>query len=132
MTMTDPIADLIVRLRNAGMAKHRVVEIPYSGIKAEIAKILKKNQMISDYRVLTDRFPVELRVLLRYTGDESFVIKGMRRISKPGLRIYANKKSIPRVRNGLGFAVLSTSKGIMTDSECREKGIGGEVLAYVW
>jgi small subunit ribosomal protein S8 len=132
MTMTDPIADLIIRIKNAGMANHRLVEIPYSRIKAEFVKILKENRMITDYRVLTDRFPVQIRILLRYTKDEDHVIQGMKRVSKPGLRIYSGKKEIPRVRNGLGFAIVSTPKGIMTDSDCRKNGIGGEIMAYVW
>lgn len=132
MTMTDPIADLIIRIKNAGMAKHRLVEIPYSKIKAEFVKILKENGMITDYRILTDRFPVQIRILLRYTKEEDHVIQGMKRISKPGLRIYAGKKEIPMVRNGLGFAIVSTPKGIMTDSDCRKNGVGGEVMAYVW
>ncbi len=130
--MTDPIADLIIRIKNAGMAKHRLVEIPYSKIKAEFVKILKENGMITDYRILTDRFPVQIRILLRYTKEEDHVIQGMKRISKPGLRIYAGKKEIPMVRNGLGFAIVSTPKGIMTDSDCRKNGVGGEVMAYVW
>jgi small subunit ribosomal protein S8 len=132
MTMTDPIADLIIRIKNAGMANHRLVEIPYSRIKAEFVKILKENRMIADYRVLTDRFPVQIRILLRYTKDEDHVIQGMQRVSKPGLRIYAGKKEIPRVRNGLGFAIVSTPNGIMTDSDCRKNGVGGEIMAYVW
>ncbi len=132
MTMTDPIADLIIRIKNAGMANHRLVEIPYSRIKTEFVKILKENRMITDYRVLTDRFPVQIRILLRYTKDEDHVIQGMQRVSKPGLRIYSGKKEIPRVRNGLGFAIVSTPKGIMTDSDCRKNGVGGEIMAYVW
>lgn len=130
--MTDPIADLIIRIKNAGMANHRLVEVPYSKIKAEFVKILKENRMIADYRVLTDRFPVQIRILLRYTKDEDHVIQGMKRISKPGLRIYAGKKEVPRVRNGLGFAIVSTPKGIMTDNDCRKNGVGGEIMAYVW
>ncbi len=130
--MTDPIADLIIRIKNAGMANHRLVEIPYSRIKTEFVKILKENRMITDYRVLTDRFPVQIRILLRYTKDEDHVIQGMQRVSKPGLRIYSGKKEIPRVRNGLGFAIVSTPKGIMTDSDCRKNGVGGEIMAYVW
>jgi len=130
--MTDPIADLIVRIKNAGMAKHRLVEIPYSRVKTEIVKTLKDNKMITDYRVMTDRFPPQIRVLLKYSRGEAPVIKGMKRISKPGLRIYARKKAIPKVRNGLGFAIISTPQGIMTDSECRRDGVGGEVLAYIW
>jgi len=132
MTMTDPIADLIIRIKNGGMANHRLVEIPYSRIKAEFVKILKENRMITDYRVLTDRFPAQIRVLLRYTRGEDHVIQGMKRVSKPGLRIYTGKKEIPRVRNGLGFAIVSTPKGMMTDSDCRKNGVGGEVMAYVW
>ena len=132
MTMTDPIADLIIRIKNAGMAKHRLVEIPYSRVKAEFVRILKENRMIADYRVLTDRFPVQIRILLRYTRDENHVIKGMKRVSKPGLRVYAGKRKIPMVRNGLGFAIVSTPAGIMTDRDCRRIGVGGEVMAYVW
>jgi small subunit ribosomal protein S8 len=132
MTMTDPIADLIIRIRNAGMAKHRTVEVPYSKIKAEITKILKENGMIADYRVLTDTFPLKIRILLKYNRDEEHIIKGMKRISKPGLRIYTGREDVPVIRSGMGFAILSTSHGIMTDHDCRKVGIGGEVLAYIW
>ncbi|OGF97050.1 MAG: 30S ribosomal protein S8 [Candidatus Glassbacteria bacterium RBG_16_58_8] len=132
MTMTDPIADLIVRIRNAGMAKHRSVEIPYSKVKAEILRVLKEKKMISDYRVMTETFPLMIRVLLKFSKDEVPVIKGMKRVSKPGLRIYSGKKEIPMVRQGLGFAIVSTPQGMMTDYECRKAGVGGEVLALVW
>jgi small subunit ribosomal protein S8 len=132
MTMTDPIADLFVRIRNAGMAKHRVVEIPHSRVKAEIVRILKANKMIADYRILADRFPPKIRVLLKYAGGEEHVIRGMKRVSKPGLRIYKGKRHIPMVRKGLGFAIISTPRGILTDSDCRRMGVGGEVLAYIW
>nr|AMR07696.1 ribosomal protein S8 [uncultured bacterium] len=130
--MTDPIADLIVRIRNAGMAKHRSVEIPYSKVKAEILRVLKEKKMISDYRVMTETFPLMIRVLLKFSKDEVPVIKGMKRVSKPGLRIYSGKKEIPMVRQGLGFAIVSTPQGMMTDYECRKAGVGGEVLALVW
>jgi small subunit ribosomal protein S8 len=132
MTMTDPIADLFTRIRNAGMARHRAVEIPHSRIKTEIVRILKANRMIADYRVMTDRFPPKIRVLLKYAGGETHVIRGMKRVSKPGLRIYAGKKELPMVRKGLGFAIISTPQGIMTDRDCRQNGVGGEVLGYVW
>ncbi len=130
--MTDPIADLIIRIRNAGMAQHRFVLVPHSRVKTELVKVLKDNSMINDYRVLTHRFPVQIRISLKYSRDEVHVIRGMQRVSKPGLRIYAGKKDIPMVRRGLGFAIVSTPRGIMTDSECRKNGIGGEVMAYVW
>ncbi len=130
--MTDPIADLIVRIKNAGKARHRLVEIPYSKVKTEIVKILKDNRMITDYQIITDRFPPQIRILLRYSKGENHVIKEIKRVSKPGLRIYAGKKKIPMIRRGLGFAIISTPRGIMTDSECRRLGVGGEILAYVW
>lgn len=132
MTMTDPIADLFTRLRNGGMARHRVVQIPYSRVKSEIVRILKANRMISDYRVSPDVFPPRIRVMLKYAAGETHVIRGMTRVSKPGLRIYAGKKEIPTVRKGLGFAIVSTPEGIMTDDDCRRHGVGGEVLGYVW
>lgn len=109
-----------------------MVEIPHSRVKAEIVRLLKANRMIADYRVSPDVFPPRIRVLLKYAAGESHVIRGMKRVSKPGLRIYAGKKEIPTVRKGLGFAIVSTPKGIMTDDDCRRNGVGGEVLAYVW
>ena len=125
--VTDTIADMLTRIRNAKQMRYETVEIPTSNIKKEIARILKEEGFINDYKV-EDR---TLTVSLKYAGKES-VITGLKRISKPGLRVYAKSNEIPKVLNGLGIAIISTSKGIMTDKEARKENIGGEVLAYIW
>jgi small subunit ribosomal protein S8 len=129
--MTDPIADMLTRIRNAQGARQRRVDMPVSRLKTEIARLLKENHYIHDFKVLDDgRFSV-LRLYLKYYQEKP-VIRELRRISKPGLRKYVGVEEIPRVRNGLGMAMLSTSRGVMTDREARAAKVGGEVIAYVW
>jgi small subunit ribosomal protein S8 len=129
--MTDPIADMLTRIRNAQGARQRRVDMPVSSLKKEIARLLKDNHYIHEFKVLDDgRFGV-LRLYLKYYQDKP-VIRELKRVSKPGLRKYVGVEEIPRVRNGLGMAVLSTSRGVMTDREARSAKVGGEVLAYVW
>jgi small subunit ribosomal protein S8 len=132
MTMTDPIADMLTRIRNACGSKHRRVDMPSSKMKVEIARILKEHSFIQDYRVLDGETGHRvLRVILRYAGGEP-AIRQLQRISAPGLRKYVGAKDIPRVRNGLGMAILSTSQGIMSDAQARRAHTGGELLAVVW
>ncbi|HPX71841.1 MAG TPA: 30S ribosomal protein S8 [Acholeplasmataceae bacterium] len=132
MVMTDPIADMLTRIRNANRMRHETVEIPLSKMKEEIAKILVKEGFIVSYEVVPSEVQGTLVVTLKYTSTRERVIKGLKRISKPGLRVYAKVEELPRVLNGLGIALISTSKGIMTDKEARLNQVGGEVLAYVW
>ena len=127
MTMTDPIADMLSRVRNANTARHDTVAMPTSKIKANIAEILKQEGYISDYNVDGH----ELSLDLKYNGREGS-LSGLRRVSKPGLRVYAKSTELPEVLGGLGVAIISTSHGLMTDRQAKEKGVGGEVLAYVW
>jgi small subunit ribosomal protein S8 len=132
MTMTDPIADMLTRIRNACGSKHRRVDMPASKLKVEIARILKEHNFITDFRVLdTENGRRVLRVILRYAGGQP-VIRELRRISTPGLRRYVGVGEIPRVRNGLGMAILSTSSGLMSDVQARRAHTGGELLALVW
>ena len=129
--MTDPIADMLTRIRNAGQARKRRVDMPASKLKTEVARVLKENHFIQDYKVLDDgRFGV-LRIYIKYYQDRP-VIRHLERVSRPGLRRYAGAKSLPRVRNGLGMAIISTSQGLMTDRQARSRNIGGEILALVW
>lgn len=128
MAMTDPIADMLTRIRNANQMKYLEVEIPTSNIKVEIAKILKNEGFISDYKVNENTIILNLK----YGQNKQRVITGLKRISKPGLRVYAKTDELPKVLNGLGIAIVSTSKGLMTDRDARKKQLGGEVLAYVW
>jgi small subunit ribosomal protein S8 len=132
MTMTDPIADMLTRLRNGNAAYHDQVEMPSSKIKVEIAKVLKQEGYIRDYAISDDRVGKKLTVELKYGPSRERTISGVRRISKPGLRVYAKKESLPRVLGGLGIAIISTSGGLVTDRAAHRAGIGGEVLAYVW
>ncbi|MDN6292369.1 MAG: 30S ribosomal protein S8 [Tetragenococcus halophilus] len=132
MTMTDPIADFITQIRNANDAKHTTVEIPASNIKFEMAKILKEEGFIKDAKLIEDNKQGLVRMKLKYTADKDKVITGLKRISKPGLRIYAKAEEVPKVLNGLGIAIISTSEGLVTDKVARAKNIGGEVLAYIW
>ena len=132
MVMTDPIADMLTRIRNANRMRHETVSIPQSKMKEEIAKILVKEGFIVSYEVIAGEVQGEIKVTLKYSEDRERVIKGLKRISKPGLRVYAKVEELPRVLNGLGIALISTSKGIMTDKEARLAQVGGEVLAYVW
>lgn len=130
--LTDPIADMLTRIKNASKARHDSVEMPSSKMKVEIAKILKREGYIEDYEVIASKPTDILRIRLRYLPEKRQVIHGMRRISKPGLRVYVKKDEIPKVLGGLGIAIISTSKGLMTDYEARKKGLGGEVICYVW
>ena len=132
MTMTDPIADMLTRIRNAVQARHESVLIPASKIKVEIARILKEEGFIRDFEVIEDTIQGTLKVWLHYAGKREPVLTGLRRISKPGLRVYAKSREMPRVLNGLGIAIVSTPRGIMTAQQARRNNIGGEVLCYVW
>jgi len=129
--ITDPIADMLTRLRNAGQAQHRWADMPVSKVKVEIAKLLKENHYVFDYKVLEDGRHGVLRVYLKY-HEEGPVIRHLERVSRPGRRHYVGKEDIPRVRNGLGMAILSTSHGIVSDRAARNMGVGGEVMALVW
>lgn len=132
MVMTDPIADMLTRIRNANMVRHEKLEVPASKIKREIAEILKREGFIRDVEYIEDNKQGILRIFLKYSPNNERVITGLKRISKPGLRVYAKADEVPRVLNGLGIAILSTSQGILTDKEARQKRTGGEVLAYIW
>ena len=132
MTMTDPVADLLTRLRNANSAYHEEVSMPHSRMKAGIAQILKQEGYISDWGVAEARVGQTLTLTLKYGPNRERSIAGIKRVSKPGLRVYARSTEIPHVLGGLGVAILSTSSGLLTDREATKKGVGGEVLAYVW
>ncbi|WP_296227854.1 30S ribosomal protein S8 [uncultured Lactobacillus sp.] len=132
MVLTDPIADFLTRIRNANMAMHDSVEIPASNIKKSLAEILKQEGFIRDYEVTEDGKQGVIKVTLKYGPNGERVISGLKRISKPGLRNYVSADNLPKVLNGLGIAIVSTSAGILTDKEAREKNVGGEVIAYVW
>lgn len=129
---TDPIADMLTRIRNANIAKHNSVEMPHSKLKEKLAELLKSEGYIAEYGVnQNDKFK-SLKIDLKYTSDEKPVISNLKRISRPGLRSYSNTKNLPRVFGGLGIAIISTSKGLLTDRKARAEKIGGEVLCYVW
>lgn len=132
MVMTDPIADLLTRIRNANQVKHEYVEVPASKIKYEILRVMKEEGYIRNVEYIEDNKQGILRVALKYTENKERVIRGLQRISKPGLRVYAKANELPKVLNGLGIAIISTSNGVMTDREARKLNCGGEVLAYVW
>ena len=132
MNTTDPIADMLTRIRNASQAKFKTVDIPASNIKKNIAEILFEEGYIKAYEEITNENQGIIRISLKYTEKGKKVISGLKRISKPGLRIYASKEELPKVLNGLGIAIISTSKGIMTDKQARKENLGGEVLAYIW
>lgn len=132
MVMTDPVADMLTRIRNASTANHDQVEIPASRLKKELARIFKEEGYIRDYKVIDDGAKSSIKVFLKYGPNKGKVITGIKRISKPGLRVYARREEIPRVLGGLGCAVLSTSQGVMTDKQARHTGVGGEVICYVW
>ena len=132
MQMSDVIADMLTRIRNASDAKHATVDIPASNMKKSIADILTAEGYVKGYQVLEDGKQGTIRVTLKYTAGKQKVIRGLRRVSKPGLRIYAGYEDMPKVMNGLGIAIVSTSKGIMTDKKARAAKVGGEVLAFVW
>jgi len=132
MVMTDPIADFLTRIRNANSVNHEKVEIPASKLKKTIAQILKDEGMIKDFEYIEDGKQGILRVQLKYGPNKQKVITGLKRISRPGLRVYAKKDEVPRILGGLGIAIISTSHGVMTDKQARKRGLGGEVLCYVW
>ena len=132
MNITDPIADMLTRIRNANTAKHTTCDVPASNMKLGIAEILYKEGYIKSFEEIKDDTQGIIRVTLKYDEKGTRVIDGLKRISKPGLRVYASKDELPKVLNGLGIAIISTSKGLKTDKEARELGVGGEVLAYIW
>jgi len=135
MSMTDPIADFLTRIRNGIHASHTTVDIPASGLKKEMARILTEQGYITSYEVeapTPDRPAEIIRITLKYTDDRRSAISGLRRVSRPGQRMYVPARDVPRVRNGLGIAIISTSQGIMTDREARKRGVGGEILCEVW
>lgn len=132
MHITDPIADMLTRIRNANSAKHDTVDIPASNMKKAIAQILVDEGYIKNYKLIEDGKQGVIRVTLKYGEGKGQVITGLRRVSKPGLRIYSNVEEMPKVMKGLGVAIVSTSKGIMTDREARKQNVGGEVLAFIW
>ena len=132
MTMTDPIADMLTRIRNANTVKHETVDVPASNIKKEIARILLEEGFVKGYDVIEDGKQGIIRLQLKYGIEGERVISGLKRISKPGMRVYSSKVEIPKVLNGLGVAIMSTSKGILTDKEARNANVGGEVICYVW
>ena len=132
MQMSDVIADMLTRIRNANDAKHETVDVPASNLKKSIAQILLDEGYIKNFQVVEDGKQGVIRITLKYGQGKSKIIKGLRRVSKPGLRIYASCEDMPRVMNGLGIAIVSTSKGIMTDKQARVNNVGGEVLAFVW
>lgn len=132
MVMTDPIADFLTRIRNANTVHHEKVEIPASKVKKAMAEILKNEGFIKDFEYIEDSKQGMIRVYLKYGADRTKVISGLKRISKPGLRVYAKKDEVPRVLGGLGIALISTPRGMMTDKQARKSGLGGEVVAYVW
>ena len=132
MTMTDPIADMLTRIRNANTAGHKTVEIPASKIKISIAEILLEEGFISAFEVIDDNKQGIIKIEMKYGANREKVISGIKKISKPGLKVYAKANEIPRVLGGLGIAIISTSKGVVSDKKARELGVGGEVICYVW
>jgi small subunit ribosomal protein S8 len=132
MQITDTIADMLTRIRNANAAKHPTVDVPCSNLKKQIAQILVEEGYIKNFRIIEDNKQGIIRITLKYTENKQQVIQGLRRVSKPGLRIYSNSKDMPKVMKGLGIAIVSTSKGVMTDKKARALHVGGEILAFVW
>ena len=132
MLITDPIADMLTCIRNALVAKHETVDVPASNMKLAIAEILQNEGYIKSYSVSEEGVEKMMTIVLKYGPNKQRVITGLKRVSKPGLRVYARKDKLPKVLNGLGIAIISTSRGIMTDREARKQGVGGEVLAYIW
>jgi len=130
--ITDPIADMLTRIRNAGSARHDTVDVPASNVKRAIVQILLDEGYIKGYTEVKDSAQGTLKITLKYTGNKEKAISGLRRVSKPGLRVYAGAEELPKVLKGLGIAIISTSKGIMTDKKARELNVGGEVLAFIW
>ena len=132
MTMTDPIADMLTRIRNANVVKHETVDVPASNMKKELSRILLEEGFIRGYDVIEDGKQGIIRIQLKYGQTGERVISGLKRISKPGMRVYADKHEVPRVLNGLGISIISTSKGILTDKQARKENVVGEVICYVW
>ena len=132
MSMTDPIADMLTRIRNANVVKHETVDVPASNMKKELSRILLEEGFIRGYDVIEDGKQGIIRIQLKYGQTGERVISGLKRISKPGMRVYADKHEVPRVLNGLGISIISTSKGILTDKQARKENVGGEVICYVW
>ena len=132
MHVTDPVADMLTRIRNANSAKHETVDIPASNMKKAIAEILTEEGYIKGYQIIDDGKQGIIKVTLKYGANKEKVLSGLKRISKPGLRVYASRDELPKVLKGLGIAIISTSQGIMTDKKARAKNIGGEVLAFIW
>jgi len=132
MSMTDPIADMLTRIRNASTARHEKVDIPESKLKKNLAQILLDEGYIKSYKLLEDQKQGVIRIYLKYAPDKKGIISGLKRVSKPGCRTYVTHKELPRVLGGLGSAIISTSRGIMTSSQCRRERVGGELLCYVW
>ena len=132
MSMSDPIADFLTQIRNANDVYHEKIEIPASRLKTEVARIMKEEGFISDYKYIEDNKQGKLRIYMKYGPNREKVVSGLKRISKPGLRVYANKDELPKVLGGIGVAVISSSRGLVTDKEARKEGIGGEVLCYIW
>src|SRR3989304_10454579 len=132
MVMTDPIADMLIRIRNASRQGHATVEIPLSRLKADIAKILKESGFISDYKLTGEGLAKNICVYLRYTREDTPIITGIKRVSKPGCRVYAAKDEVKKVMGGIGVTILSTSKGVVTDRDAKRIGVGGEILCYIW
>ena len=132
MQITDPIADMLTRIRNANSAKHETVDVPVSNMKKAIAEILLEEGYIKSYEIVDDGKQGMIHITLKYASNKEKVISGLQRVSKPGLRVYAGRDELPRVLKGLGIAIVSTSKGVMTDKKARKENIGGEVLAFVW
>ncbi len=132
MQITDPIADMLTRIRNANSAKHETVDVPASNLKKAIAQILLEEGYIKSFQIADDGTQGVIRITLKYLGNKEKVISGLRRVSKPGLRVYAGAEELPQVLRGLGIAIISTSKGVMTDKKARKEHVGGEVLAFVW
>ena len=132
MQITDPIADMLTRIRNAGTAKHDTVDVPASNMKKAIAEILLEEGFIKNFQLIDNSTQGIIRITLKYGANKTKTINGLRRISKPGLRVYAKSEELPKVLKGLGIALVSTSKGIMTDKRARQENVGGEILAYIW
>ena len=132
MTMTDPIADMLTHIRNANVVKHETLDVPASNMKKELSRILLEEGFIRGYDVIEDGKQGIIRIQLKYGQTGERVISGLKRISKPGMRVYADKHEVPRVLNGLGISIISTSKGILTDKQARKENVGGEVICYVW
>jgi len=132
MAVSDPIADFLTAIRNAVRARHRKVDVPASRLKTELAKVLLRERFINNFKLIEDRKQGTLRIYLKYTAAQDNVITGIKRVSTPGRRVYVDKTSIPRVMGGLGTSIVSTSRGVMTDREAREAGLGGELMAQVW